>query len=822
MGIASDVFALGATLYCLLTGQAPYGGTEALIQAAMVEFVPARQRKRTVPAALEALCGKAMAARPEDRYPTATALAEEVQCWLADEPVRAYREPWSVRAGRWLRRHRVLVASVAVVVLVALVLGTAGGVYRQQRQMAREQAKAGLVQSAQLRDGYRYADAGKMLEQVRGWVRQAADGELDGRLKQAEADLDLARGLDDVRQRAATAVSVKWNPRRMMRAEYPEVLARHGLDVLEGDLDELAEKIRASAVRESIMAALDDWAMTETDSSRKQRLLRLANSADEPDLWRQAIREAVARRDRKRLRELVRGNGDGKPTPGVVQLISSVFSQESQEATALLRRMQLKQPRDFWVSFNLGNGLRRQEKHQEAAACFLVAVALRPESAPAHSNLGLALYALRKVDEAIVCYNKAIELDPKLAIAHNNLGGALHDKEKVEEAIACVHKAIELDPKLAPAHYNLGIALKAKGKVEEAIECYRNATQLDPTFAPPHFNLGAALQDKGKVDEAIACYRRAIELDPKHTKAHINLGNVLQGKGKVDDAIECFHRAIRLDPNDAKPHYNLGNALKAKGKVDEAIACFRKAILLDPKSALAHGALGQALLRQGEFSEAQKSLRRCLTLLPPSHPARGYTLNLVQQCQQLLAADSKLQAYLAGKGAPADAVTQVQMANLAQQPYKRLYSTAARLDRDAFAGQPALASSHRYDAACAAALAGTGQGKDAAGLDDEQRAQWRKQARDWLAADLAAYTTLAKKAGARATVQKGPLASAHWLKDADLAAVRDEPALAKLPEKEREAWRKLWADVAALLKKLEQKETGPAPPQPPAKPPMAR
>jgi serine/threonine protein kinase len=55
VGVASDVFSLGATLYCLLTGHAPYGGTDVLAQARRGEVVPARQQKRSVPAALEAV-----------------------------------------------------------------------------------------------------------------------------------------------------------------------------------------------------------------------------------------------------------------------------------------------------------------------------------------------------------------------------------------------------------------------------------------------------------------------------------------------------------------------------------------------------------------------------------------------------------------------------------------------------------------------------------------------------------------------------------------------------------------------------------------------
>jgi tetratricopeptide (TPR) repeat protein len=375
----------------------------------------------------------------------------------------------------------------------------------------------------------------------------------------------------------------------------------------------------------------------------------------------------------------------------------------------------------------------------------------------------------------------------------------------VDEAMDCFRKAIRLDPKYAQAHSSLGVALQAKGQLDESIDCLRKAIRLDPKDGLYHYNLGVSFHFKGNVDEAIDCYRQAILLNPKDTKAHYNLGNALHGKGLIDEAIACYRQAIGLYPKYAKAHSDLGHALKAKGKVDEAIACFRKAILFDPKDARAHRALGQALMQQGEFSEAEKSLREWLTMLPPGHPARGSAgsaLNLVQQCQELLAADGKLQALLAGKAAPADAATQVRMAQLAQQPYRRLYHTAARLYRDAFARHPNLANFLRYSAARAAALAGTGQGKDVVGLDERQRAAWRKLALDWLAADLARYAALAKKADGHPAVRKQ---LTHWQKDPDLAGVRDDPALAKLQEKERQAWQKLWADIAALLKTVEQK-----------------
>ena len=106
---------------------------------------------------------------------------------------------------------------------------------------------------------------------------------------------------------------------------------------------------------------------------------------------------------------------------------------------------------------------------------------------------------------------------------------------------------------------------------------------------------------------------------------------------------------------------------------------------------------------------------------------------------------------------------------------------------------------HRYNAACFAALAAAGQGEDAAKLDDKERTRLRKQALDWLRADLALRGKQLEtgKPADRAEVQQ---ALRHWQQDTDLAGIRDAAALAKLPAEEQKAFTQLWADVAALLK----------------------
>ena len=159
LGPGSDVYSLGATLYYLLTGRPPFADGDiatVLRQVRRGEFSPPKTVNSNVSRALDSLCLKAMALRPDDRYDSARALAEDLEHWLADEPITAYRESAVPRLARWGRRHRPLVVGAAVLLLttvVALVaglilLGQAGA--RTERQRVR--AEANYVEAQKQRD----------------------------------------------------------------------------------------------------------------------------------------------------------------------------------------------------------------------------------------------------------------------------------------------------------------------------------------------------------------------------------------------------------------------------------------------------------------------------------------------------------------------------------------------------------------------------------------------------------------------------------------------------------------------------------------------
>jgi serine/threonine-protein kinase len=751
LGPASDIYGLGATLYALLTGQAPFAGSakgEVLRQVQRGAVAPPRKVKPATPAALEAVCLKAMALRPEDRYATALELAADLQHWLADEPVVAYREPWAVRAGRWMRRHKPAVAAAAAAAVVLLVLGGAGAWWleRQEAERQAERARqegalrqegaAALDQAARFRQAGHFDESRQLLERARQRLAAGGSDDLRQQVEQSLADTDLAWRLDDAQQRASTGVEGRLDYAGAEQ-RYAAALREAGLVRQGEDAGEAGARVRASAVRAEVLAALDNWASITRDDAWRAWLLAVARAAD-PGPDKDRLRQPGLWRDRAALARRVAGGSAAQLSPQLTTALARALRRRGGDAVPLLRAAQARHPDDFWLNFELGVALGEAKRWDEAVGHYRAALALRPGS--------------------------------------------------------------------SAVHYNLGIAQRARGQVAEAIGHYQQALRLDAKDARAHVGLGNALRATGRMAEAIGHYQQALRLDPKEAYAHLNLGSALDVLGRVEEGIGHLEQALRLDPDLAEAHNSLGVALVEKGRLDEAIGHLHRAITLNPNLAQPHGALGDALLRQGRFAEARQATRRCLELLAPGDPLRQLVNKQLQKCERYPALEEKLPALLKRQAAPANAAEGIALAQLCQE-YKHLYAAAARFYAAAFTAEPKLAadvqSGNRYSAACAAALAAAGQGQDAAKLADPERAKLRQQALTWLQADLAAWTPLAEK-GPRQTRAAVQQTLRHWQQDPDLAGVRGD-ALARLPAAERDAWRKLWADVDALLKRAGSK-----------------
>jgi Flp pilus assembly protein TadD len=379
--------------------------------------------------------------------------------------------------------------------------------------------------------------------------------------------------------------------------------------------------------------------------------------------------------------------------------------------------------------------------------------------------LGISLYRTRppRLEETVRFFSVAMALRPRSPAAHTNLGLALNDLGRLDAAVAEYREAIRLKNDDPLAHNNLGVTLRRKGEAATAIAEYREAIRLKNDYAQPHSNLGWILLGEGSFVEAIDQFRKTIHLNENYPKAHKGLGRALALSLRFEEAIAVYGTALTRDKNDSETHYWLGVVLQDSGRLDMAIAKYRDALGL-----------------KKNFPEAQRNL--ALTL-------------------KWKAAADRLPCILNHEAQPAGAPDCLALASFCQQPFKALYAAAARFYGQAFAEKPQLAEDlnlqHRYNAACAAALAGCGLGKDADKLDPKERARLRNQALDWLRADLKAYRQVMDKSAANAGPEIAQLMQ-HWLQDTDFTGVRGPVALGRLPEAERSDWQKLWEEVDEL------------------------
>lgn len=781
----ADVFGLGAILCVILTGEPPYRGHNkfSIIRCAAdadLEDAFARLQSCGADTELIALCQACLQAQKSDRPAHAGMVAQVLTAYLASvqerlEQARVERGAVEVQA-REERKRRHLAVSLALALVVLVSGGAAVGLWR-----ARDQA----VREAETRARSDYLE------------HEVADAATEAEDRRQE----LHRCLQDDRETA----QLQSDPKQWQR---------------------LLESAQAAYKRADVLAEGDRGMLSP---ELGERLVTLAGQleTDEQD------RKLALALDRIRLESSVLVNGQVRLEP-VAQNLARVFrdagydlGQDSPDALATrIRQSSIRFPLvaalDFWAL--------REDDPKVRGQLLQVARAADPDpwrDRFRQVEVWRDLSRLRALATEVDCGRQTPQLllalgrclgaaggDPtslirRALIQHPRdfwlsfeLGYA--SKNHTEQAGA-FRAALAVRPEAAVAHYNLGVIQQGERYVDEAIACYRKAIELQPKQSSAFNNLGLLLEEQNKTAEAIACYRKALDNDPKGTTALLNLGSALQSQGYLPEAVSFYERALQIEPNNPAGLNNLGTALRQQDKPDQAVVAFQKAIQVDPNHALAWCNLAHALRQQGKYKEALPAMRRGHELGSRQSGWSYPTVFWIMETERWIALDEKLAALTRGEAVARSAGEQLALAEFCAAQ-KRHYAMAARLYASAFAAEPILAerlsAAHRYNAACAAAQAAGGQGKDAAGLDEPQRRRWRTQALEWLTAELAAWTTHFEK-----NPKSGPSlvkTLRHWQTDTDLARIRGESALAGLPVEEQAAWRQFWARVAALTARGEK------------------
>jgi serine/threonine-protein kinase len=651
----SDVFALGAILFQIVTGQPLYPGTtreEILGQARRAD--PARVleelRRYSVGPDLTRLAQRCLARRPEDRPQDAGEVAGGIRAYI--EGAVAARAKAEARAIE-RRRRRLLVAALASMVVLGLaVVGN-----RLWRQSIRNRNAVPMLERVEERlatsEELPWNEISAEVSRVRSLLGPDGDTGLLRRADAIDARLDRDRRLSErlteirigrvseqigkgepgdyepgnYRSRTRTAELADtggcwFSSDRYPKADYRRgvIEAHSGRDIDsayrkaflgEGiDVDRLptpraAELIRtrSRAVVAALATALDHWALLrrwELRDANWQRLVALARAINH-DGWCDSLRATLGEKDAERCRRAVLELAADPKVAGLparsIQLlgVALVGVGEPRRAIEVLREARRHFPGDFWINYNLAWYLDRKvspRQREEAIRYYTVAQAIRPDSA-------------------------------------HQLAHALEDRGRIEEAVAILHDLTLRRPRSSRHLACLGGALVAAGDARAAAEAFgraeaaaREAIAREPSSGTAYVDLGIALEGQGAYPATVAAFRESIRLGPESPEKHQRLANALMRDGHLDQAAAACRAAIKLDPNDPEYRLDLGALLCDRLRdFRGAIEQFQVAARLAPDDLRPRHNLGLALWYLGKTEEAKSSFRHAISLDPGDGPA---------------------------------------------------------------------------------------------------------------------------------------------------------------------------------------------------------
>jgi serine/threonine protein kinase/Flp pilus assembly protein TadD len=669
----TDIYSLGATLYELLTLQPAFPGgdrEELLRQIAFEEPQPPRRLNKAVPAELETIVLKALEKNPVDRFATAQELADDLERFLEDRPIQARRPTLAKRLSKWGRRNRpAVLAAGAILTAVGFLFAVHWAMAAQQRAERRHALGTHLEQARDLQKLGRWTQARAALERAESRLEDGDPQELHDGLEQVRANLVVVAELEEIPPRMTALPEGHFDHAAADKA-YRETFRKYGLEVETLDSDDAAERIKATPIKDQLLAGLDRWALVQRKAAPAgwQRLVALARRVD-PDPLRDQVRRALLSRDREALANLARGLDVYALPAATANLLGAVLrdAKEVRLAVDVLQQAQRRHPDDIWINLGLADGLMALEpaRAAEAVSYYRAMLAVRPDSPGGRVSLGNALHAQRDLAGAAAEYLEALRINPALAMAHNNLGGIRSEQGNLPEAEAELRQALALEPDFAVAYGNLGGVFVKQEKWAEAETVLRAGILHQPDYPQLHYllgqvlsrqhkfgaavaalreglglekgprdpialhDLGEALADQGKYAEAEPAYREAIARKPNFYNAYNSLGNVLWRLGKFPEAEDACRKAIGINRQGAQAHYNLGVALCKQHRLAEGEAALREAVRLDPNDAAAHNGLGLALVEEGQADEAETELRAALCLKRDLVLTRFYLASLL-------------------------------------------------------------------------------------------------------------------------------------------------------------------------------------------------
>jgi serine/threonine-protein kinase len=661
--VGTDVYSLGVLLYLLLAGRHPTGSgsrSPAEHLRHVVETDPPRlstaasdgesrgtaaaRLRRLYAGDLDNILAKALKKHPEDRYGSVAAFADDLQRYLAHQPVSARRDSLGYRAAKFARRNRVPLALAAA---AALALAVAGARERQLRGRAEGEARKAVAVRDYLVSVFGAADPYQSPQDSAGGMT---------------ARVLLDRGVE----RIDTALAEDPEVRTELRGALGRIYRNLGV------YDKAAEQVERTLREQRALHGDDDPAVAEA-----MDLLGLVRTQQGELTAAESLLTGALALRRRQL------GTDHEATAESLEHLADLYYKRSEYARAepLLREAQDIQTRLHGDSslavatakIALAELLRARGASTDAMPLYQEAVAIRvarlgenhPLTAEAVGSMGSAVEALGRHDEAERMFRRMIaaqrrafgDSHPVLASSLNALGQMIYkaDGERAEEAESLLTEALAINrralgenhPAVADNIGNLAIIARDRGDLGQAERLLRQGLAIDKAiYGPVHVNVGFDLNElavvyraRGQPDSAIPLLREALAMSRhlvgeshRNTLAvSTNLARALRESGRLAEAEPLFRQTLeRFERDNADTRMlrlnaaiGLGRTLTGRGRPGEALPVLEEA-MADSRTHLgtdhwrtaeAELALGECLMSLKRYGEAETPLRHAVAVL---------------------------------------------------------------------------------------------------------------------------------------------------------------------------------------------------------------
>lgn len=645
--VRADVYALGMTLYEMLTLKAAFASGDRLKLIELIrqmEAVSPRSIDARVPLDLETIVMKAIDKDPKRRYQSADEMAEDLQRFVNDEPIKARRIGSVERFNRWCRRNPV-VAGLSAAVMVLLALGTAVSSWQAVRAWAAE--RDALAAAAAAREAKHAAE-------------EAAAAEKAAK-EQAEIRLGQIEKLNDV----LTSLFAELNIRKVK--EGPEPLEA----VLAQRLVMAAEQLEGDAVGEPLAVA-----GLQEHLGHSLVALGYPNEAIGLHFKARATRAALLGAEHPDTLTSMNNLASAYHEAGKNDLALPLF-----EEVLKLRKAKLGAEHPHTITSMGYLAAAYQDAGKLDLALPLYAEALRLSTAKLGAghldtlndmnNLASAYRDAGKLDLALPLFEEALKLKKaKMGVDHpdtlmgmNNLALAYQGIGKLDLALPLLEETVKLQKaKLGAEHpstlstmSNLATAYQEAGKLGLALSLYEETLKLrkarlgaeHPETLSSMNNLGSLYWRQQRLDRSIPLFEETLKLrdkilgrqHPETLATLANLGVNYRDAGRLAEAIPLLEEAYASGKKHPRLHW-VGSQLldtyvkdgqptaAAKGLASEMLEDARQQLPQDsPQLAGQLASLGFVMLKLKTFADAEPLLRESLAIREMHEPDDWRTFN---------------------------------------------------------------------------------------------------------------------------------------------------------------------------------------------------